>query len=153
MYNLVLTLHSLVRWIIVGVGLAAVVVAWIGWRGGRAWRPLDDRLGLGFTTAMDLNLLLGLLLYFVFSPLTAHALRDFAAAMSDSYLRFFAVEHIGVMVVAVVLAHIGRARSKRAKGDAAKFKQAAIFYTLALVAVLAAIPWPFLAAGAGRGWL
>lgn len=153
MYNLVLTLHSLVRWIIVGVGLTTVVVVWIGWRGGRTWRPLDDRLGLGFTTAMNLNLLLGLLLYFVLSPLTTNALRNFSSAMSDSYLRFFAVEHIGVMVVAVVLAHIGRARSKRAAVDNSKFKQAAIFYTLALVAVLAAIPWPFLTVGTNRGWL
>ncbi|MDW8317374.1 MAG: hypothetical protein RMN53_05985 [Anaerolineae bacterium] len=153
MYDIVLTLHSLVRWIILGVGLAAVITAWIGWRRGHRWTPRDDRLGLGFTTAMDLNLLLGLLLYFVLSPLTTNALRDFASAMRDSYLRFFAVEHIGVMVVAVVLAHIGRSRSKRAAEASQKFKQAAIFYTLAIVAVLAAIPWPFLAVGSGRGWL
>lgn len=153
MHSLVVTLHSLVRWAIVIVGIVAVVRAWIGWRGGRSWAQLDDRLGLGFTTAMDLNLLLGLLLYFVVSPITTGALKDMGAAMGNSVTRFFAVEHILVMLVAVVVAHIGRSRSKKATTDAGKFKQAAIFFTVALVLVLLAIPWPFLAAGAGRGWL
>lgn len=141
MYSLVLTLHSLVRWAIVIVGLVAVVRAWIGWRGGRPWAQLDDRLGLIFTSVMDLNLLLGLLLYFVFSPITTGAFSNFAEAMGNSGLRFFLVEHLSVMIVAVIVAHIGRSRSKKAASDAGKHKQAAIFFTLAMVLVLLAIPW------------
>ena len=75
MYSLVLTLHSVVRWAIVIVGVVAVVRAWMGWRGNKPWAQLDDRLGLGFTSVMDLNLLLGLLLYFVLSPITTGALQ------------------------------------------------------------------------------
>lgn len=141
MYSLVVTLHSLVRWAIVIVGVVAVVRAWIGWRGNKPWAQLDDRLGLGFTTVMDLNLLLGLLLYFVFSPITTGAFNDFAGAMGNSGLRFYLVEHISVMIVAVIVAHIGRSRSKKAASDTGKFKQAAIFFTLAMVLVLLAIPW------------
>ena len=141
MYPLVLTLHSLVRWAIVIIGVVAVVRAFMGWRGGKPWAQLDDRLGLIFTSVMDLNLLLGLLLYFALSDITKAAFRDFGAAMSDPGLRFFAVEHILIMIIAVVVAHIGRSRSKKAASDAGKHKQAAIFFTLAMVLVLLAIPW------------
>ncbi|HRI57204.1 MAG TPA: hypothetical protein PK170_08925 [Anaerolineae bacterium] len=152
MYPLVLTLHSLVRWAILIVGIAAVVRAWMGSRGGKPWTQLDDRLGLGFVITLDLNLLLGLLLYVVFSPITRSAFSNFGAAMGNSGQRFFLVEHFLLMVVAAVVAHIGRSRAKKAAADAGKFKQTAIFFTIALVLVLLAIPWPFLATGAGRGW-
>lgn len=152
MDSLVITLHSLVRWAIVIVGVVAVVRAWIGSRGNKPWTQMDDRLGLIFTSVMDLNLLLGLLLYFALSDITKAAFRDFGAAMSDPGLRFFAVEHILIMIIAVVVAHIGRSRSKKAASDAGKHKQAAIFFTASLVLVLLAIPWPFLSTGAGRGW-
>jgi hypothetical protein len=152
MYDLVLTLHSLVRWAIVIVGVVAIVRAFMGWRGNKPWTQLDDRLGLGFTTTMDLNLLLGLLLYFMLSPITTGAMKDFGAAMGNSVTRYFAVEHILVMIIAVIVAHIGRSRSKKAVSDVGKFKQAAIFFTVAIVLVFLAIPWPFLSAGAGRGW-
>lgn len=141
MDQLVLSLHSIVRWAVVIVGVIAVVRAFIGWFGGRQWQQLDDRLGLGFTSVLDINLLLGLLLYFFFSPLTTNAFKDFGAAMGNSSVRFFLVEHSLVMIVAVVLAHIGRSRSKKASEDKSKFKQAAIFFGVAMLAVLAAIPW------------
>jgi hypothetical protein len=51
------------------------------------------------------------------------------------------------MLIAVVLAHVGRVRSKKAQTDAARFKSAAIFYGLALIIILALIPWPGMAAG------
>ena len=141
MYSLVLTLHSLVRWAIVIVGIVAIVRAFMGWRGSRPWAQLDDRLGLTFASVMDVNLLLGLLLYFVLSPITTAAFQDFGAAMADSAQRFFVVEHILVMLIAVVVAHIGRSRSKKAANDQGKFKQAAIFFTIAMALVLLAIPW------------
>jgi len=141
MYPLVLSLHSIVRWAVVIVGVIAVVRALIGWFGGRQWKQLDDRLGLALTSVLDINLLLGLLLYFFLSPLTTNAFKNFGAAMGNSSIRFFLVEHSVVMIVAVVLAHIGRSRSKKASEDKSKFKQAAIFFGVAMLAVLAAIPW------------
>jgi len=141
MYDFILTLHNLTRWLVLIFGVLAVLRAFYGWFGKKAWSQLDDRLGLGFTITMDIQLLLGLLLYFVFSPITKTAFRDFGAAMAESDLRYFAVEHILMMVIAVILVHIGRALSKRADTDAGKHKRAAIFFTLGLLVVLAAIPW------------
>ena len=61
--------------------------------------------------------------------------------MSNSDLRFFLVEHLVGMIIAVVLAHVGRATSRRAEDDNGKFKRAAIFHTLAMLVVLLSIPW------------
>ncbi len=152
MHPLVLTLHSIVRWAVVIFGVIAVVRAFIGWFGNRQWQSLDDRLGMGFVTALDINLVLGLLLYFL-SPITRSAFSDFGAAMGNSSVRFFLAEHLVVMLVAIALAHIGRSRAKKAADDRSKFKQAAIFFGLAFLAVLLAIPWPFMVKFAGRGWL
>jgi NhaP-type Na+/H+ or K+/H+ antiporter len=100
-----------------------------------------------FLLFFDLQFLVGLLLYAVFSPLTRAAFTDFGAAMRDSVLRFFAVEHIFGMVVALALAHIGRGRLRRLTDDTARHRTMAIFFTLALVIMLVTIPWPFMPAG------
>lgn len=151
MYSVLLTLHSIVRWLIVLAALASVGRALGGLRGGQAWTALDKRLGIIFTSAMDTQLLIGLLLYFFYSPITTNALRDLGGAMSQSDIRFFAVDHLFAMLIAVVLAHIGWARAKKASSDSAKFRQIAIFFGLAIVLVLLSIPWPF--SSVARPWL
>ena len=103
--------------------------------------PQLYKIGLSYTIVMDVNLLLGLLLYILFSPITKAAFANFGAAMGDSTLRFFAVEHIFGMVVAVILAHVGRALSKKATEPVKKYRAAAIWYTLSLLVILAMIPW------------
>lgn len=149
MYPIVLTLHSLLRWAVLILAVLAVARAFSGWLGKKPWSAADDQAGGWFTISMDVQLLLGLLLYGFLSPLTAAAMSDFGAAMGSTGLRYFAVEHATLNVIAVVLAHIGRARSRRAPDALTKHRRAAIFFGLALLAVLAAIPWPFLA-GVGR---
>lgn len=146
MYAFVLVLHSILRWVILLVGLAAVIQGVRGWLGSRAWTKLDDRLGLAFTISLDTQLLVGVILYIV-SPLIQAALSDFGGAMRTTGLRFFAMEHVLLMIIAVVVAHVGRARIKRQEDARAKHKQAAIFFGLALLLVLAGIPWPFLPYG------
>jgi hypothetical protein len=141
MYSFVLALHNILRWAVVIVGILAIVRAYMGWSGKRPWTGLDNSLGLFFTISMDLQLLLGLLLYVVLSPITTGAFADFGGAMGDSEARFWLVEHISVMIVAVILAHVGRSTSKKGVTDNIKHKRAAIFFTLAMLAVLIAIPW------------
>lgn len=141
MYPIVLGLHNITRWIVLIVGIVAVVRAFMGWFGKKPWGDLDNKLGLYFTISMDVQLLLGLLLYVVLSPITTAAFSDFGAAMADPTVRFWLVEHIFMMIVAVILAHVGRTLSKKAATDVSKHQRAAIFFTLAIVAVLAAIPW------------
>ncbi len=142
MYLFLLSLHSIVRWVVVIAGVIAVVQALRGLLGRRQWTRLDDRLGLAFTSALDTQLLLGVLLYVV-SPLIQAVFADFGAAMGVTAQRFFAMEHALLMIVAVVLAHVGRARIRRAPDDESRYRQAALFFGLALLVILVAIPWPF----------
>ncbi|MBK8985463.1 MAG: hypothetical protein IPM39_05170 [Chloroflexi bacterium] len=141
MYPLVLGLHNITRWLVLIVGILAIIRAFIGWSGKKQWTGLDNSAGLFFTISLDVQLLLGLLLYGVLSPITTGSFSNFGAAMSNSDTRFWLVEHLFTMVVAVVLAHVGRSLSKKAPTHVAKHKRAAIFFTLALIAVLAGIPW------------
>jgi hypothetical protein len=143
MYLPVLVLHSLLRWLVLLAGLLAVVRAITGMVGPRLWTPTDSRSGRLFVLSIDVQTLIGLVLYGVLSPITKGAFEDMAVAMRDSTLRFWAVEHILMMLVALVLAHVGRARSKGAGADAVRHRRAAIFFTLALVVVFMAMPWPW----------
>jgi len=151
MYDLTLTLHSLVRWLVLIFAVVAVGNALAGWFGKREWTAASDRFGRLFTISIDLQLLLGLILFFL-SPTVQAALGDMGAAMRDAGLRFWSVEHATMMLVAVILAHVGRVAVRKAEGSAAKFKRASIFYGLALLVILLAIPWPFREA-VGRPWL
>lgn len=137
MYQGLLDLHNVVRWAVLVLGLIALVRAWSGALAGGRFTPDQARIGRWFSLAFDVQVLLGLVLYFALSPITTGALRDFGAAMQDSAVRFYAVEHALMMVVAAVLVHVGLARAKKTD----KAMPAAIFYTLAVVLVLVAIPW------------
>ena len=141
MYSAALVLHSWLRWIVLVAGLLAFVSAVAGVSRKTPWRRTDDRLGFWFIVTLDIQILLGLVLYFALSPLTMGALRDFGAAMKDSALRFWAVEHVTGMIIAAALAHIGRARTRRVE-SLRRHKLAAVFFGLALAVVLLSIPWP-----------
>lgn len=142
MYSTVLSIHSWFRWAVVVAGLIAIVRAIAGVSARRSWTSADDRAGFWFTLTLDLQMLLGLLLYVALSPITRAAMQDFGGAMSVSSLRFWAVEHAFGMILALALAHAGRARTRRLSDSRARHKVAAICFVLALLAVLISIPWP-----------
>lgn len=141
-----LTLHSWLRWLVILTGLVAFGRAAAGASGRKPWKPSDDRAGFWFLMALDTQLLLGLLLYAFVSPITHAAFGDFGAAMKDPALRFWAVEHAAGMIVGLVFAHVGRVRTRKTD-SLRRHKVAAIFYGLALVVVLASIPWPGMSNG------
>lgn len=143
MYAPLLILHSILRWAVIVFGALALLSAVRGWQNGASWGPGMDGRAKRFVMTFDVQFTVGLLLYALFSPLTAAALQDFGAAMKDPTLRFFAVEHTTPMVIALALAHIGRVRAAKAADHAAKYRTAAIFFGLALILVLLATPWPF----------
>ncbi len=85
--------------------------------------------------------MIGIVLYAFVSPITKAAFNDFGAAMKNADLRFYAVEHIFLMIIALVLIHIGRAKSKNSVAPWKKHRSAAVYYGISLVLILAAIPW------------
>jgi hypothetical protein len=94
-----------------------------------------------YTISLDVQLLLGLLLYFVLSPITTIVFNNISASFSNADLRFFAWEHLFVMILALVFAHVGAITSRRAVEDVAKHRRAAIWFSFSLLAILAGIPW------------
>lgn len=141
MYTGLLHTHNLFRWLVLLALLAAVIMAFVGWFSKGKWKKADNLTGLILMIFMDFQLLIGLILYVFVSPITRAAFSDFGAAMQNRDIRFYAVEHILMMIVALVLVHIGRAKSKKALEAWKKHRAAAIYYTLSLIVVLAAIPW------------
>jgi hypothetical protein len=141
MYPAFLHIHTTLRWLILLIMVITLVKYIVGWLGAQPWKKIDNILGIVFTSLMDLQLLTGFILYFFLSPITKMAFSDFGAAMKDDNLRFFAVEHLSMMLIAVVLVHIGRAKSKKAKTDIDKFRTATYFFLIALVIIVATIPW------------
>ncbi len=137
MYAFMLHLHNIMRWVVVLAAVAAIVMAWAGVFNRSAWTKPNANVGRLFSISFDVQVLIGILLYAWLSPITTTAFSNMGAVMSNSVQRFFVVEHLLLMVVAAVLVHIGVARGRKTNATL----QPAIFYTVALIAVIAAIPW------------
>lgn len=101
----------------------------------------DSRSNFFFMLSMDIQLLIGLALYF--SGVWFDRLKHVSEIMKDTNLRFFTIEHEIVMILAWILVHIGRVFVKKANTSRAKFIRSLIFFGIALVLILYAIPWPF----------
>lgn len=140
MYTTVLAIHSWVRWIaliaVVGTTLAAVR--------GKVVGPTSvaDRWGMVAMMMLDIQLLLGLLLYFVLSPDMKEILNHFGDAMRRPDLRFWAVEHVTAMFAAIALAHVGRVLARKAATPAAKRTRLLICFGLATLLIILGMPWP-----------
>lgn len=142
MYTALLIVHSWLRWVVVLSGVAALGGAVGGVTTRRAWLPVDDLRSRLFAISLDIQFLIGLILYGVLSPVTQAGFADMGAAMRDPILRFYTVEHITGTVIALALAHIGRARVRKAADAAVRHRTVLIFVGLAMVALLLSIPWP-----------
>jgi hypothetical protein len=140
-YAVALTIHSWLRWLVLLLGVAAFVRAAAGASARKPWTPADDHASSWFLRAFSLQFLLGLGLYIFLSPFTHSAFGDVGAAMKNSGLRFWLVEHPFGMIVGLALAHIGQARARRTD-SLRRHKVVAVFLGLALIAILASIPWP-----------
>ena len=151
-YDVLLKAHSGLRWIVLVLLIAAIAKSIGALSSKRGFTDGDKKIALFALIVTHLQLVIGLVLYFI-SPLIKGAMYDMGAAMKSNVLRFWAVEHLSLMILAIILITIGYSSSKRAKTDLKKFKRLAVFYTIGLVLILVSIPWPFREEiGAGREW-
>ncbi len=139
MYTTVQFLHSYWAYLVLFVLIITTINSLMGFFSKREYGAKDMRLALFTLITMHIQLLIGLVLWFV-SPRGMGALGE-ENLMKDSSLRSAAIEHPLLMIVAVVLITIGYSKHKKQRLSTPKFKKLAIFYTLGLVAVLAIIPW------------
>ena len=152
LYRIFVHLHSVGRWIVLLLLLVAIFNSLVA--GSRPFIKSDNRTGLLLTIFSDLMLLIGLVLWY-FGPRgyqAAESSGGMGEVMKDPGARFFVVEHFVGMLIAIILIHIGKAQAKKSISDQAKHRRTLIFYLLALLIILATIPWPFRQVGAGSGW-
>jgi hypothetical protein len=140
-------LHSLLRWAVLLLGAYAVYRALAGRSSGAAWGPTDAAAGRFYTIVFDVQFLIGLLLYLWASPVVSMARQHMAESMANSATRFWLVEHVVGMIAAIAFAHVGRVRVRRARTDRQRFTSAAVFYGIALLLTVLAMPWPGLPYG------
>ena len=140
MYTTVLAIHSWVRWIALIAAVGTTMAALRGKVAGS--NSLADRWGMAAMMALDIQLLLGLLLYFVISPNMKAILDNFGGAMKDPALRFWAVEHTATMFAAIALAHVGRVLARKAPTPASKRTRLLICFGLATILIILGMPWP-----------
>jgi hypothetical protein len=104
------------------------------------WTDRDMNAGRLFAGVATLQFVLGLLLYAV-SPLIRQGLSDMGTAMRTQGIRYFMVEHVLMMLVAIALVHVGVARVRKGRSDSARFQTATIWWGIAVAAMAGFIPW------------
>lgn len=142
MYSTLLAAHSLVRWLVLISLLIAIYRAWSGWKHHKPFSKFDNTIRHTTATIAQVQMLLGIALYCI-SPTVRYFLHYFKDAVHQREIRFFGMEHITMMLVAVILITIGSMRAKRQKDDIQKFRTMAIWYTIALLIIFISIPWQF----------
>jgi cell division protein FtsW (lipid II flippase) len=143
--NILIFFHSLLRYLV----LAAVAYAGLSHLIGllRSTPILNGERTAAIIAMVlcHIQLVLGLGLYLM--------RRAAYSEMAQPYQRFWKFEHIGMMIIAIVLVTLGRSLSKRAQEERSKQLRVAIFFLIALVIMLWYTPWPFTEIGHSRAWL
>src|SRR3954462_13812780 len=119
-----LHVHSLLRYILLIFILISIFKSFSGWFGKKPYLPGDKKVALFTLISAHLQLVVGLILYFV-SPTVKMGLSDIGSAMKDPGLRFWTVEHISMMLIAIIFITLVYSLAKRGKDDETKHKRIA----------------------------
>ncbi len=136
MYETIQSVHSILAYAALGLLLLASINAISGLTSKKLFKNKDLRLSLFTLIICHMQLLVGLILYFV-SPLGLEQLGN----MKDAAVRLTSLEHPLINIIALVLITIGWSKHKKEESNNGKFKKIAVFYTLGLVLILSRLPW------------
>lgn len=139
-------LHSLLRWVALIAILISIVQSFNGMTRRSDFTVKNNRWSLITLIAFHLQLVLGLVLYF------GKGWYEQLGEMSVAAVRFWSLEHLVAMLLAITLVTVGRIRSKRAQEGALKHRRQFWFFLIAFLIVMANVPWPFREAGIARPW-
>ncbi len=146
--------HSILRWWLLAAAIVAIAKAYLGMQRKTPANNWDNRVSLMLIGVSDIQLIVGLILYFTSGLGLNNFLNNgMSFVMHDAYSRFFAMEHILMMIIAIAIMHVGRVKSKKAILDLDKHKKAFWYYLIALLIILASIPWPFRKGFEALGWI
>ena len=150
-YPLILLIHNALRWLVLVSLLAALVSSYRGWLRQRPYRPTDQTIRVVATSIAHTQLLIGFYLYII-SPIVKYYWTFKPAFREAPEFPFFGMVHISLMFTAIIVMTVGSSKAKRQPESGQKFKTTALYFTIALVLILVAIPWPF-SPLAARPWV
>src|SRR5688572_4638891 len=142
MYSFLLTVHSLFRWVVLASLVFALLNAYRGWISQKPFTPFDNKVMHLAAAASYIQFLIGLCLYFV-SPIVHYFFGNFSTALHERSIRFFGMEHITMMFIAVSLISASTGIVKKKPTDVSRHKTMAIFFSIALLIIFLSIPWQF----------
>lgn len=138
--------HSGLRWIALILLLVAIVNAAKSQNSGNYIKK-DKMINLFAMIFLHIQLLIGLGLYF-----SSSKVNFIEGWMSEEIFRFYGMEHLIGMLLAIIIVSKGRSNAeKKMKGSRNKHRKILKTYLIALILILAFIPWPF--RGLGAGWM
>lgn len=139
-YPLFLIIHSILRWSILLSGIAVITACIAGLKGRKPFAPLGRLTGLIYVCFLDVQFLVGLLLYAA-SPIILALWTNPSIGMKNHDLRFFAIEHTTLMFIALAFAHVGAVKSRKASLADTAYRSALAWYSASFVVILLGIPW------------
>jgi hypothetical protein len=145
-YSSVLVIHSWLRWITLLLAIGATINS-LRADHDLTQKPPGRQWDTFFMLALDLQVLFGLLLYFGLSPLTKFAMNNPGSVLESSALSYWALVHLGVMVLATALVRVGRVLAITAKTSQSRRTRRFVWFLLTTVTIMAGIPWPSLSIG------
>ena len=142
-YALLRLVHGYWRWAVLATAVIVFVRVVQGAYTRRAWSGDDERAVKRFLSALDLQFLIGVILYFGFSPFWPALYQTFRESMQSPVARFFGIEHQTAMLLATIAAHVGHARAKHAAEAVWKHRAMRLWMLIFFALALWAIPWPW----------
>ncbi len=142
MYHTLLVLHSIFRWFVLASLIYAIFRAYTGYSRKTVFTNRDDAVRHWTATLAHLQLVIGIILYSQ-SPVVKYFLSNFKEGIKNLDALFFGLIHIALMLAAIITLTVGSALAKRRQTDNDKFKTMLIWFTVTLIIILIAIPWPF----------
>ena len=146
MYTTILMMHSWLRWVALLAGVAATIAA-LRDNSAPPAASRADKWGLILMITLDIQLLLGLVMYLALSPMMTAIRENFGASMKDPAARFWAVEHITMMMGAVIITHVGRVIARKSTSGDSRKMTLLICFGIATALMFLGIPWPGMRAG------
>jgi uncharacterized membrane protein len=137
----ILYLHSVLRYLILIVAAIVAFQSLTGMMGKKKFLKSNRMPALFLLIFCDLQLVLGLILYY--TKVVQTGILSGGMVMKDTFSRFYAVEHSLSMVIAIVLVHVGYNVTKKNMDDDRKFKRLFWCSFIALCLFMAMIPWEF----------
>ena len=142
MYIFFLSLHSIVRWLVLIALIYSIYRGFVGWYSKGIFGQTERRIRQVTGSLAHVQLLLGVVLYFI-SPTTEYFMSHFSEAMKIPAISFFGMSHSAAMFIAIIIITIGSIISKKAVTDTKKYSRMTIYYSIALLIILIMIPWSF----------